>query len=160
MNVKTGISNLIGWIPTIWKDRQYDHVFIYEILKKKLELTEKYIRIYGSHENSLNDANRIKLCIKLLDRLLTDYYSMESYDYFESDFDIYQLNRFPNLIVDNLDTYFKLYPREYKKIIKDFPIERDFDKIVIAFKISTNINNKAKQLLFKILEKDIEKWWE
>ena len=89
-DLKERIVNLIGWIPTIWKDKQYDNVFIFEILKKKLELTEKYTRNTGHLERSVYDANRMKLCIKLLDRIINGYYSMKAYDYFESDFDIYQ----------------------------------------------------------------------
>lgn len=159
-DLKERIVNLIGWIPTIWKDKQYDNIFIFEILKKKLELTEKYTRNNGHLERSVYDANRMKLCIKLLDRIINGYYSMEAYDYFESDFDIYQPNKLPNLTVDNLDAYFKLYPREYKSAISKFPITRDYDKIIISFKMSTNLHNKAKSLLFKILDKDIEKWWD
>ena len=36
-----GIKNLIKWFPIIWKDRNWDHSYIYEILKFKLKKTFK-----------------------------------------------------------------------------------------------------------------------
>jgi len=30
-NIKNGVSNLIKWTPTIWKDRDFDHFYFHEI---------------------------------------------------------------------------------------------------------------------------------
>ena len=34
--VLDGLNNLFVWTPTIYRDRNWDYVFIYEILQKKL----------------------------------------------------------------------------------------------------------------------------
>jgi len=73
-NVKYGIQNLIKWFPIIWSDRNWDHYFIYVIIRHKLHLTEQLIRNYGNHTRHIEDANHIKLCVNLLDRLMKDEY--------------------------------------------------------------------------------------
>ena len=37
LDIIRGVKNLIRWFPTIWKDRDYDHSYIYEVLRVKLE---------------------------------------------------------------------------------------------------------------------------
>lgn len=69
-----GIKNIFIWIPTLVEDRHWDHFYILTILKKKLELTEKYIRKHGHHVGAEKDADNIKLAINLLDRLIKDDY--------------------------------------------------------------------------------------
>ena len=40
-NIIQGIKNLLYWFPIIWKDRNFDEHFIYEILKHKLKYQSK-----------------------------------------------------------------------------------------------------------------------
>ena len=76
-DVKYGIENIFLWLPIIWKDRNWDHCYIYTVLRHKLHLTEKQIREYGHHVHNERDADNIKVCVNLLDRLITDeYYEM------------------------------------------------------------------------------------
>lgn len=73
-NVKYGIINLFRWFPVVWTDRNWDHQFIYEVLRFKLSETSKYLRKYGHHLNAERDADNIQVCVNLLDRLLKDEY--------------------------------------------------------------------------------------
>ena len=74
-DLKYGIENVFHWVPVIWKDRNWDHYFIYVILRHKLRLMEIQIREYGHHVNKDRDADNIKVCVNLLDRLIADEYS-------------------------------------------------------------------------------------
>ena len=73
-NIKNGISNLIIWFPVVWRNRPWDHYFIYDVLHKQLTLMERNIRLHGHHVHNLRDAKQIKLAINLLDRLIKDDY--------------------------------------------------------------------------------------
>lgn len=76
-NIKYGIQNLIIWFSIIWNDRWWDYNFLYRIIRFKLIQTEKKTRIVGCHVNAVRDADNIKKCIKLLDRLIeNDYYKL------------------------------------------------------------------------------------
>ena len=41
-----GIQNLIHWLPVIWKDRHWDDHYIFEVLKHKIKLQQKYPDIF------------------------------------------------------------------------------------------------------------------
>ena len=42
-NIRTGISNLIYWFPDIWKDRNWDDSYIFEVMIHKLKAQSKCI---------------------------------------------------------------------------------------------------------------------
>ena len=72
--IKPGLRNVIRWFPVIYKDRWWDHSFLYPILKKKLELMEENFRLRGCHVGNEKDAKNMKICVLLLDRLINDAY--------------------------------------------------------------------------------------
>ena len=69
-----GIENIIEWFPVIYQDRWWDHSFLYSILKKKLEIMEREFRCCGVSARAEKDADKMKICILLLDRLINDDY--------------------------------------------------------------------------------------
>lgn len=76
----TGIRNLIKWAPVIYKDRDWDQWFIYQILKTKLQHQADYLTKHGHLENSLKYAQQIHKCIEMIDivqneRVIEDYLS-------------------------------------------------------------------------------------
>ena len=68
------IKNIIAWFPIIWRDRDWDSWYIYEILGFKLRRMEKNIREYGHAMESENIADQIKEVVVGLDRLIEDDY--------------------------------------------------------------------------------------
>jgi hypothetical protein len=82
-NIKYGVKNLIKWFPTIWKDRDWDQVFIYTILAKKLEFQAKYIGDRDFHTESKRDAERMNLVVRLINLQQDEFYRMEYMDYEE-----------------------------------------------------------------------------
>lgn len=74
------IKKLCKWIPIIWKDRDWDYWYIYEMIKYKLEDTEAYIRKDGIHVNNKYDADKIKTALNLLYILQSEHYIQEYYD--------------------------------------------------------------------------------
>lgn len=80
-NMKYGIRNLIDWFPVIWSDRNWDYWYIYKVFHKKLSLMEKNIRV-APFVSAEKQADEIKLCVNLLDRLIKDeYLEMTSIDF-------------------------------------------------------------------------------
>jgi len=109
-------KNLFRWLPIIWNDEQWDYYYIFEVLKHKLIFTAEHTRKHGYHVNSSYDADRMMLCVRLIDKIQNeDYMSVLVDD-------------------DNLTQ---------KKIDAAFSKQK-----------------KARQLLFKLLDKHIESWWD
>ena len=176
----TSVGNLIKWFPVIWKDRDWDDHYIFEVFKFKLEKQAKYIKEKGFHTNSDLDAKRMMLCVKLMKKVQEEFYIMEYMDYEDKDFffvptgdDIedvlggyYMETR---LKKENLNDFFKKYPLVYKKIVTNkkhqiFKIDNeDLTSYDVKSRIALNIgrynHERARKLLFKILSENIESWW-
>ena len=71
-----GISNIIKWIPVLYKDRDWDFYFVYVMLQKKLEFTEKAIR-NSSLQNSDFYGNKIRTAIRLIEIVREEKYLEE-----------------------------------------------------------------------------------
>ena len=170
-NIMEGIKNIIYWFPIIWKDRNWDHHYIYEILKHKLKAQSKYIGDKNRHTRAKYDAQRMNLCVNLIQKIEDDYYGMEYMDYAETDFWFEDVEDKPgystiksDIIWEKYDDYFKKYPLLYKRVINGegvFSLEgREGDKQLIAMNIAHINEDRAHKLLFKILEKNIQSWWD
>ena len=176
----TSVGNLIKWFPFIWKDRDWDDHYIFEVFKFKLEKQAKYIKEKGFHTNSDLDSKRMMLCVKLMEKVQEDFYTMEYMDYEDKDFffvptgegiedgegGYYMETR---LKKENLNDFFKIHPLVYKKIVTDkkyhiFKMDNDdLTSYEVKSRIALNIgrynHERARKLLFKILSENIERWW-
>lgn len=166
-NTKEGIKNIFRWLPIIWKDRNWDTHYIWEIFKFKLENQAKYIGDNDRHMSAKRDAEKMRLCVKLMNRLQTEYYSSEYTEYKDSKFHFIPIPNSENyemkseLLREDFDSYFAKYPRIYKQVmeIKNPPFKTD-EKIGIAINISHINHRRARKLLFRIMEENIERWWD
>lgn len=172
-NIKSGIQNIIYWLPIIWKDRHWDDHFIFEVLKHKLKAQSKYIGDSDRHNRAQLDTKRINLCVKLIQLVQDETYAMEYMDYYEgivwfADYEdvkgSYQYNS--KVVWEKFDDFFKKYPLIYKKVMKgagpfnlDGRSEEDAKK-VIAMNIAHVNQDRVKKLLFKVLEENILGWWD
>lgn len=148
---KQGIQNVWRWFPVIWKDRDWDQYFIYEILKTKLEKQATHIYHNGNHVDAKYDAKRMLLCARLIEMQQEELYEMEWVD------PIYD---------ESLEEYFKKYPRQYKRAISGKfdrlglePLKKDQDDL-IAMEIAWENQKRSRKLLFKILDQNITRWWD
>jgi len=168
-----GIKNLLKWIPVIWKDRNWDHTFIYDILEHKLKLQSEYIGKYGNHVTAKRDAEIMMVCVKLIQRLKDGYYDGENHDYHKTKYWFEDIEDKPGystmeseLLEENFDDYFKKYPLIHKRVLNGegvFNIQVDDEggrKERVAMNISRINHDRARKLLFKIMEENIEKWWD
>ena len=170
-NIMEGIKNIIYWFPIIWKDRNWDESFIYEVLKHKLKAQANYIETKDRHTRAKQDARRMRLCVSLIQICQDDTYHMEYMDYAENDFWFEDVEERPGcsrmeskVIWEKYDDYFKKYPLIYKRVMNGegvFSLEgREDDKQVIAMNIGHINQDRAQKLLFKIMESNINSWWD
>lgn len=168
--IKNGFKNLWYWLPIIWKDRNWDHSYILGIVKHKLEAQAEYVGKYGKHVNNWRDERDMMICVRLIDKLNEDYYLVEYMDYhktkhwFEPCEDKEGYSTWESRqIEENFDDYFKKYPLIYKRVMNGegwLKIEDENDKERIASNIAHINHERARKLLFKIMEQKIERWWD
>ena len=114
--IKYGIKNLYKWFWVIWKDRDWDHYYIFEVLKFKLEKQAKHLGERNWHESSKRDTELMMTCVRLINKLQNEEYYVDYYD---------------------------------SKPMTNEMMRKCYDQ-----------HNKAKHLLFKIMEEKIGSWWD
>ena len=165
-NLKQGLINLYKWLPIVWKDRDYDHSYVLDLLKFKLQKMSKYTisrKYHSGWEQHVRDMN---ICISLIDKLW-DFYEIEYFDYIDQKFEFipiegstaYTLDT--TIIHDNLDEFFAKNKLSYKKVMEEAKLkEWNEDRAYIALRICHLKQIKAKKLLFNILNDQLENWWD
>ena len=124
------VKNIIRWIPTLWKDFDFDHAYFYEIIYQKIH----FMRLH--HEKAKHfvgveiEIKWMKICEKLLRDLIDSEYWKDEYD--DKPLNIKKMN----------------LSEDYKNLCK-----ANFGRADIR-------EEKAKRLLFKILSWRVEYWWD
>ncbi len=175
---RSSVNKLVRWFPIIWKDRDWDDHYIWEILKNKLRWQAKYIGDRDFHTRAEQDARRMRICANLIDKVQDEFYSSEYMDYHKSKWDFLDIPDKPGYkeldmetTSENFDDYFKKYPLAYKRVLADKKLqifgikaregETEVDaKQRIAMNIGYYNHNRARKLLFRIMEENIEGWWD
>jgi hypothetical protein len=171
--LKIGISNLWAWLPIIWKDRDWDSWFIYQIIEFKLRRQSNYIGRKDRHTRAQEDAKDMLICADLINKVKDSYYDSEYTDYHESEMVFTDIEDKPgyseiniNTISEDFDSYFRKFPTWHKRAIifikenqKRFTTDHN-DKKLVAMIMGDLRQEKAKDLVFRIMSKKINRWWD
>lgn len=159
-----GCKNIIKWSPTLFKDKDWDDWYIFTILQKKIEFQRKEI-IYANRHVDVDIDNRdMTIVLNLIERVKEEYYGAEYLDYSETKFRFepiegdtkyYSIER--DIISENYDDYLKKYPSSVRKVLKQKP---DLSKQDLCFWVAKHNEEKAHDLLFKILKERMRGWWD
>ena len=144
------------WAKFGWNDRDFDFVYIYEVMKFKIDNMEKAFIKYGYHAEPEYNLSRMRLASKLIEKVSTSFYEMEYWDY------IYDEN---HNRIDNIDIYLEANKHNYRRSGKHFSTRgrnmKSFNvKEACAMDIGHYKQAKAKRILFKLLEHRLEFWWD
>lgn len=169
--IMRGIKSIWYWFPVIWKDRHWDSHYIFEIMKHKIKAQSKYIGERDIHTRAKRDAEVMMTCVRLMEKIQDEFYSSEYSDYhntkhwFEDVPGKEGLSSWESrLLEENFDEYFKKYPLIYKRVLAGEGVfgreGREDDKQIIAMNIGHINHDRARKLLFKLMEDNIEGWWD
>jgi hypothetical protein len=160
----TGCKNVIRWSPTIFKDKDWDQWHIYNILQKKIEFQRQELINANRHTDINRDNRDMTIVLNLIERVNEGFYGVEYLDYSESKFrfepiegddEYYTMEQ--DVISENYDEYIKKYPSSVRKVLKEKP---DLNKKDLCFWVARNNEEKAHDLLHKILKERIRHWWD
>ncbi len=114
------------------------------------------------------------LVTRLIKKSKDGEYGMEYMDYQESSIDFVEIDKtyegeklyklVSNEKSERYDEYFKKYPRQYKRVLSGevnrFRRDEKKEKQLIAMEIAQENEERCRKLLFKIMEENIERWWD
>lgn len=159
-----GCKNIIRWIPTLYKDKDWDHWYIYNILQKKIEFQRKEI-VYANRYMQVDYDNRdMTIVLNLIERVKEGYYGTEYLDYSETKFrfepiegdrELYTMEQ--DVISENYDDYLKKYPSSVRKVSKQ---NLDLNKEDLCYYVAKHNEKKAHDLLHQILKERMSRWWD
>lgn len=161
-----GVINLWKWVPVIWKDRDWDDHFIWQILIFKLKKQSKYIGERDFHTRAKRDAEIMMTCVRLMEKVKEEYYQAEYMDYCKDEFEFVdsdtpgysELKITP--ISENFDDYFSKRKTAYQYVMKNGGVFGNEDKKHTAMSMGDYQHKKARRILFTLMERNIESWWE
>ena len=145
-NIKGGIKSFIKYLPIVWEMRDWDYIYLFQMMKFQLNLLLKTIKKgHEIDETRIPKEKDIQRCIILLDNLIKDDY-MERCGY-ESD-----------------RTRFKIIPLEdnpkLTKLVDVHPncyLDEEFHKILEE---SEKLQQQELKELFDIMNKNCLSWWD
>lgn len=148
---KEAINNLIVWFPVIVKDHNWDHHYIYEILAFKLSRTAKYFRKSNIFVGEEREAEKMELCVRLIKKIQSQEYESE----FSEELDKKYGERKMYIDASTNRLEFK-HEKEYtEEELEEIRKER-WEAIVKGAKK----HQRAEKILFTLLERNINKWWD
>ena len=170
-DIAQGFRNLWKWLPIIWKDRDWDDHFIFEALKFKIENTAKYIEKNNRYIGCERDVQTMMTCVRLIEKIQNQFYDLEHTDYMDQKFsfekiedsDLSKLNI--ETTSENLSDYFSKHPNIHRRALKS-SITREkwhYSEVsdqTLAMWMSHYNHNRARKILFALMERNIEKWWD
>ena len=165
-DVAQGFKNLWRWFPIIWKDRDWDDHYIFEPLKFKLKNTANYFEKNQRFVGWEKEVKYIRICEKLISRIQNDYYRMEYQDYYDFDMGTVPTEDGMYQVVfdvkrDDTDQFVKKYPHALRRAKQNPKFKSYFEGERNGhLAIGMVRHNKARKLLFKIMEERIERWWD
>jgi hypothetical protein len=159
-----GIKNIFRWIPTLYKDKDWDEWYILTILQKKIEFQRKEIIYANRHIDVDRDNRDMTIVLNLIERVKEEHYGTEYLDYSDTklrfepvggDRELYSMEQ--DVISENYDEYLRKYPSSVRKVLKN---KSGLDKRDLCFYVAKHNQEKAHNLLFKILKERMRWWWD
>lgn len=160
-----GIRNLIEWFPIIWQDRDYDSQYLMDLMKFKIEKMYKHQDSMLTHASTQRNVEIMKTVVRLMDKVQDETYRHEYYDYIDSEFEFVKVEGTDHFTFeekisrDDTQDYIKKYPLTYKQITSD-PLYKADDEKIVPMIMGEIRHKKAKRLLFLLMERNFDKWWE
>lgn len=157
------VKNVLRWLPTIWKDRDWDDSYITEILIKKLEFTRDF---YLSDKAYSAEADKVADEIKeAIDRL---HMTRDSWEFYE-DLAMEQLEQKWGKTAFSFEPYKhdengNVLSYEMKSKTENVIDAEDEEQYRKEFRETLDAARKQymkdKIKAYKFIAKNIDKWWD
>lgn len=154
INFFSFFKKLYVWIPIIWKDRDYDDYYIFEILKQKILQQRNYLVRNNRHTNIPQDNHWMTVCLNLIERIQKSYYEIEYFEYQDSK------HNFVEITEENESDYHEIISNSESKKLYRLETEYIYDNRVDFINKYPLDRNKAINYLKKYRNCDVSDYAE
>lgn len=143
------VRRLFSWIPVVWKIRDYDYGYLFNVMEFQLHNMEKCMRNNAYHVNSDKTGDSLKKARLLLKRINSDDYLENALIPVDKRYGKY------DFVITNCGINQK-FERDLTKREK-IEFEKAFRR---AGKHSNKMLEQDEELFFKHIKKHYKKWWD
>jgi hypothetical protein len=173
------VKRVLDYLPMIWNGFDWDYKYATDLFAHQLGRMADHFESDRACTLSAGDnAKRIRTTLKLMKLVGDEEYAMEYFDYedvesyfvpCEGDEDYYSTME-TNYISETYDEFFKKYPLTHKRVLNgegiwgkqydlgnstDFKLKRN-----VAMNIAYLNQERARKTLHKLIERNIQRWWD
>jgi hypothetical protein len=172
-SLKAGIPNLWKWRKVVWEDHDWDYRHIYDVMYFKIKNTADYIEKHDRFVGVEHEVAWMRKCLTLIERVSDESYEMEHMDYKDMEMVFTPTNDGTGSSLmefethrDDSEDYISKYPLWEKRAIEYIRKNQhrytvdETDRGHVARIMAQLRQEKAKKLMFQIMEWRIERWWD
>lgn len=157
------IKNVLRWLPTIWKDRDWDHSYITEILIRKLEFTRDFYlsdKPYSSEAKRTADEIQEAITRLYQTRDAWEFYEDPALEHLEQKWGKTTFDFVPHKYAENggISTY--LMESKTERVYTPEEKEQYYKEFREVLKAARKQHMKDKKKAYEYIAKNIEKWWD
>lgn len=140
-----------------WKSYDWDYSYLLILLRFKLQRMKKVLE-YGNCIPEKQGLQSIKICLRLLDRLITDnynYWKNKHYDKWgQPEFDFVEDSE-----DEELGKLFAMIDKRHNSMNQE-ELEQEREEYMVAIKKDEEHTQRDSRLLFSIMNKYYTWWWD
>lgn len=152
------IKNVFKWLPVIWNQYDFDYVYSVDVFKFQLEKQADYLD--SDKSNTLcvkNKAKRIRMILRLMDKVYCGDYELEYIDKFE---EIYGKGSSELSFVETENPSLLSMKRKYELTENEDKVEEMNQTYHTLFLKSVKKQKRAHKLLWDLIEHNIQSFWD
>ena len=167
------IKNVYKWRKILWNDRDFDYNYVLDVLIFKLEDLSRGLTRWHNSARWEKDVQDINTLVRLMKKYKEEYYSMEYMDYVKNTW-INVVDKDNPMLIDvkletidiNTQDYLDKHRaalRKMKKLIDNnmFHWIGNHDTMYnTSMNLSYYLQERAKKLVWKMIEQRLEYWWD
>jgi len=161
-----GVHNILRWIPTLYRDKDWDDYYITKLLQKKIEHQREHLVQQNRHTLIDYDNFWMTVVLNLIEREHEEYYNLEIYDHYQTDIKFvpvpdgegYTLEQ--TYVSGDINNYVEKYKGVAKRIMKLYPEVSFINPEVLARYIGSYNQKRCRDLIFEILKRKSAGWWD
>ena len=146
------IKNVIKWLPTIWNQYDFDYGYSINVFRFQLEKQADFLESDKACTMSANyNAKRIRTTLRLMKKVYDEDYAMEYHAKLE---DIYGEELMELGITD-------IYLKHNYELTESPELIKEIDNLKDKLFTESNLKQeKAHRILWLMVERNIQGWWD
>jgi hypothetical protein len=149
----TGVKRLIEFTPIIWNSYDWDYTYATNLFRFQLLRMADYFDKHDNLETTRHSAQRIRTVCKLMDKVYNEYYIDAACD---SLIEKYGKEALEFETVNDVNGK-RTFQQKYESYPNASEIGKERSKLI---KKGIEKQAKAHKLLWKLIEHDVQRWWD